>query len=86
MYFYKSKGKQILDLTGDIVLTHNSDPLKTRAKSCAPAAIRGGQYIKLHNVGFWRRVYIMIYVAAWVWRSSLELTEDKTALNKPYRN
>lgn len=84
MYFYKKNGKQFLDLTGDLFLTHNDNPVKTRGKSAAPNAIKNSTYIQLHNVGFFRKVFIMFYVAVWIWRPSLELTPEKTALNKPY--
>lgn len=85
MYFFKKKGKQYLDLTGDLVITHNTDPLKTRSKSAAPAGIRGGRYIALHGKGFFRKVFIMFWVAAFVWRSDAELIPEKTALNEPFR-
>lgn len=86
MYFYKKKGKQYLDLTGDVVITHNSDPLKTRSKSAAPAGISGGRYISLQKLNFFRKVYVMFWLAAFVWRSSQELTASKTGLKKPVEN
>lgn len=45
MYFYKQKGKQVLDLRGDLILTHNDNLVTGRIKSAAPAAVRNGKYI-----------------------------------------
>jgi len=46
MYFYKHKGKQILDLRGDLILTHNNALVKGRIKSAAPAGVTNAKYIQ----------------------------------------
>lgn len=83
MYFFKQNGKQILDLTGDVVITHNDEPIKARTKSAGPSAIKNHVFIKLHNASFFKKVFYTFYLATYVWRKNQELTADKTNLNKP---
>ena len=45
MYFYNLKGKQALDLRGDLILTHNPALVIGRVKSAAPATVRNAKYI-----------------------------------------
>ena len=53
MYFFKLKGKQMLDLRGDLILTHNDALVKSRIKSAAPAGVRNARYIEnVAKMGF----------------------------------
>ena len=40
----KQKGKQRLDVRGDLLLTHNAGLVKARIKSAAPSAVRNAKY------------------------------------------
>ena len=83
MYFYKENGKQILDLKGTLIISHNSDLAKSRTSSAAPSKILNSQYVKLYGAGFFRKVFMSFYLFFYVWRKHEELTVDKTAFNKP---
>lgn len=45
MYFFKTRGKQHLDLRGDLILTHNATLVRARAKSNAPRYVKNARYI-----------------------------------------
>lgn len=45
MYFHKEKGRQVLDMTGDLILTFNKDLIVARSKSAAPPVVRSATYI-----------------------------------------
>lgn len=45
MYFFKTKGKQHLDLRGNLILSHNAKLVRTRAKSNAPRYVQNARYI-----------------------------------------
>lgn len=78
MYFYKEKGKQVLDLRGDLVLTHNDNLVKGRVKSAAPAAVRNAKYIQdIGRMGFWRKVRATLHVIKFIWSKGQALTMDK---------
>lgn len=53
MYFFKTKGRQILDLKGDLTLSHNHALIMARSKSAAPASVIHGTYIVgVSDLGF----------------------------------
>ncbi len=45
MYFFKHKGKQYLDLTGNLILSHNDHLVKARISSAAPCKVLNGRYV-----------------------------------------
>lgn len=45
MHFHKEKGRQVLDMSGDMVLTFNKDLVSARSKSAAPQVVRRATYI-----------------------------------------
>lgn len=78
MYFYKEKGKQILDLRGDLVLTHNDGLVKGRVKSAAPSSVKNAKYIQdIARMGFFRKVRATLHVIGFIWGKSQALTMDK---------
>jgi hypothetical protein len=62
MYFYKLKGRQMLDLRGDLVLTHNDALVKGRVKSAAPSGVRNARYVE----GIPALVFLDKLKATWV--------------------
>lgn len=69
MYFFKEGGKQVLDLRGDLVISHNDGLVKCRSKSAAPASVKNAKYIL--NIkkawGFWYRVRATFAVIRFIW-------------------
>lgn len=45
MYFFKLKGKQFLDLRGDLVLSHNKDLVVARVGTAAPRYVKNAKSI-----------------------------------------
>lgn len=71
MYFFKKGGKQILDLRGDLVLTHNDALVKGRVKSAAPASVRNAKRIEdIPNLGFWGKVKASRAALKFIWGPS----------------
>lgn len=68
MYFYKSEGKQILDLSNDFILTKNENLVATRSTSAAPSAVKNANYIE--NVGkltFKQKIYATSLLIKFIW-------------------
>lgn len=77
MYFFKKGGKQILDLRGDLVLTHNDALVKGRVKSAAPASVRNAKRIEdIPNLGFWGKVKASRAALKFIWGPSQALTAE----------
>ena len=77
MYFFKKGGKQLLDLRGDLVLTHNDSLVKGRVKSAAPASVRNAKYIKnIPSMGFWGKVRATKAAISFIWGPSQALTKE----------
>jgi hypothetical protein len=77
MYFFKKGGKQILDLRGDLVLTHNYALVKGRVKSAAPASVRNAKRIEdIPNLGFWGKVKASRAALKFIWGPSQALTAE----------
>lgn len=61
MRFYKKKGKQILDLRGNFILSKNEDLIETNARSSAPKEVKFARYVpKIHELKFRGKI-----VASW---------------------
>lgn len=80
MYFYKDKGKQVLDLRGDLILTHNDALVKGRVKSAAPAGVRNAKYIILAGMGFLRKIKATFHAIGFIWGENQALDPDKEGL------
>ena len=77
MYFYLKKGKQVLDLRGDLVLTHNDALVKGRVKSAAPTAVQNARYIHgIADMGFFRKLRATKAAIGFIWGRSQALTSE----------
>lgn len=77
MYYFKKGGKQILDLRGDLVLTHNDALVKGRIKSAAPASVRNAKYVQgIASMGPIRKVKTTLAAIRFIWGKSQALTKD----------
>lgn len=71
MYFYNLKGKQALDLRGDLVLTHNAALVIGRVKSAAPSAVRNAKYIAdIPSMSVWRKLRASWAALRFIWGKS----------------
>ncbi len=81
MYFYKHKGKQVLDLRGDLILTHNNALVKGRVKSAAPSGVTNAKYIKdIPSMGIIRKCRATWAAIRFIWGEDQSLTKE--AINK----
>ena len=79
MYFFKLKGRQILDLRGDLILSHNPQLVRGRIKSAAPASVRNGQWVEdIPAMSMWRKVKASWHALRFIWAPSRALTTEPT--------
>lgn len=79
MYFFKLKGRQMLDLRGDLILSHNQTLVRGRIKSAAPAGVRNGQWVEnIPAMSTWRKVKTSLHALRFIWGPSQALTEEPT--------
>jgi len=77
MYFYKSKGKQVLDMRGDLVLTHNDDLVRSISHSAAPRRVTNATYIKsVVKLSFAKKIKATVVAARFIWGKTQELRDD----------
>lgn len=68
MYFYKRQGKQILDLSGNLILTHTDTLIKTCSKSSGPFKVIKARYIKdIPSMGVWSKIKTTLIVLSFIW-------------------
>lgn len=67
MYFYKAKGKQVLDLRGDMVVSHNDALVKARCKSAGPSKVCNAKFVLLGKGKFVGRVIATYHVLRYIW-------------------
>ena len=80
MYFYKLKGKQMLDLRGNLILSHNDALVKGRIPSAAPRGIRNPKYILLQSMGFISKIKATWHAIGFIWGESQALDAIKEGL------
>lgn len=78
MYFFKKNGKQMLDMRGDLVLTHNDALVKGRVKSAAPAGVRNAIYVEnIPKMGFRAKLAASRVALGFIWsKESQALSAD----------
>lgn len=77
MYFWKDRGKQILDLRGDFILSHNDALIRTRVPTAGPKHVRNGRYIVgIARMGFFRRLRASWHALLFVWGPSQALSAE----------
>jgi hypothetical protein len=79
MYFYKKQGKQMLDLSGDLIITHNNGLVIGRVKSAAPAGVKNAKYILLVTLGFYGKIKATYHAIKFIW-SNITPIEDVEGL------
>ncbi|MCH9838643.1 hypothetical protein K0U83_23470 [bacterium] len=78
MYFYKHKGRQCLDLQGDLVLTHNDALVKARVKSAAPAGVHNARYVPdIARLGFVKKLRASWSALRFIWSRKSQALDVK---------
>ena len=74
MYFYKLKGRQMLDLRGNLILSHNANLVTGRIKSAAPAGVRNAVWVEGIPTMTWRqKLRVTLRAIAFIWGASQAL-------------
>lgn len=78
MYFYLSGGKQHVDFRGDLIISHNDNPIKARNKSAAPRYAHNANHIcNVHTFSFWQKLKATAIAARFIWaKKSQALTKE----------
>ena len=68
----------MLDLRGDLILTHNEALVRGRIKSAAPASVRNATYVAgVHSMGFLGKLNATRVALGFIWaRESQALTHE----------
>lgn len=83
MYFFKKKGKQYLDLTGDLILTCNDRLVKARSTSAAPTKILNASYITNADLNIRGKLKATSLALRFIWGKPTPLKQEDTDLKKP---
>ena len=79
MYFFKKKGRQYLDLTGNLILSHNDQLIKARVSSAAPHKALNAKFIvnagDLNLIGKLKATWIAL---CFIWGKSTALKPEDT--------
>jgi len=84
MYYFKEGGKQILDLTGNLILSFNDSLIKCRAPSAAPDGVKNAKKIMINELTFIKKIWATLVVLGYIWGRNRALIPENTTLNKPY--
>ena len=75
MYFFQKRGKQHLDLRGNLILSHNDALVKARVKSSAPRYVNNAKYIlDINKMGFIRKIRATFAAISFIWGKNQALT------------
>lgn len=84
MYFFKRKGKQVLDLTGNLILSHNDALVKSRIKSAAPRHVEHVKYIlDIPSMSRWDKTRATFRAIAFIWGPSQALKAPLVIVENP---
>ncbi len=87
MYFYLEKGKQVLDLKGDLILSFNDKLAKARVKSAGPVKIKSpdGYVLNIGKFTFFKRLRLTFNVIGFIWGKDQELRRVVTNYRESHR-
>lgn len=68
MHFHKEKGKQVLDLRGDFILSKRDELVTANAPSAAPKRVRFARYIiGIDKLGFRAKLRATLAAIKFIW-------------------
>lgn len=77
MYFYRLKGKQVIDFRGDFILSHNPDLVRARVATAAPGAVKNvARIVDIPNLKFGRKLRAVFDCARFIFGKSQALTAE----------
>ena len=76
MYFYKEQGKQHLDLTGDLIITHNRNIITARVPSAGPSKVKHAQYIEARKLNLMGKLRATVVALLYIWGKQPSIEEE----------
>lgn len=71
MYFFVKKGKQFLDLRGNLILSHNNNPVSARSKRSAPRYVKNSKFVYgIPHFSFIRKIRTSWLAVRFIWGKS----------------
>lgn len=87
MYFFKHRGKQYLDLSGDLILTNNDRLVKARATSAAPHKVLNASYVSNAGINLLGKIKATTLCLRFIWTDRFKaLGPEDTNLKQPHTN
>lgn len=77
MYFFKKNGRQYVDCTGDLILTHNDAVIKARSKSAGPHKALNARYVIVPRLGFSHKIRASWQLLGFIWGPVKPLTMEE---------
>lgn len=69
MYFYKRKGKQHLDLKGNLILSTNDDLIAIRTSSAGPRDAENAHYCLIRGATKRQKIRALWACVKFIWRA-----------------
>lgn len=86
MYFFKKDGRQYVDLTGNLILSHNNAIVKVRSASAGPSKILNATYIlNVGKLNIRSKFKATMMALLFIWGKPAPLLEHDTDLKKPFK-
>ena len=83
-YFFLKNGKQYLDLTGDLILSHNDRLVKARSKSAAPVKVLNAKFVlNAGDLNLRGKLKATKIALKFIWGKPEPLLAEDTNFNKP---
>ena len=70
----------MLDMRGDLVITHNNGLVMARVSSAAPRYVKNAKYIELRKLSFFQKIKASFIVIGFIWGENQELIPDNEGL------
>jgi len=84
MYFFFKNKKQYLDLTGNLILSHNDRLVKARTQSAGPTKVLNAKYVvNAGDLNFRGKLKATKLALGFIWGKPNPLIAEDTNLNKP---
>lgn len=85
MYFFKKSGRQYLDLTGNLILSHNDKLVKARSTSASPTKVLNAKFVvNAGDLNLRGKLKATILALRFIWGKPEPLTVADTDFKAPF--
>jgi len=87
MYFFLKSKKQYLDLTGNLILSHNDRLVKARTQSAGPTKVLNAKYVvNAGDLNFRGKLKATKLALGFIWGKPNPLIAEDTNLREPTKS